>query len=344
MYEITGNTAILRKQYYCMRRWVDYVIGRAASKKPKDSKLPAEIENYLWDTDYHYGEWLIPSQSKNGLDSKEIGKTIKLSSCYTAPIFGWYSVSTFAKIAQILRDNSTDNALFATDFDKYQAIADKMKFAIQHGVIDSQGNMPSNLMGAYVLPIYFDLVPDEFKDKFAETLVKSIEDNNYCMDTGFLATPYLLFALNKIGRQDLAYRLLWQTQAPSWLSEVEHGATTIWESTFGYNSEGNPNNISFNHYAFGAVADWIFQNEAGIVPLEPGYRKIRIAPQFDGVLTSCKRTFESAQGTICVEWKLDKGHVSLEVEIPCNTEADIVLPNMETQHVGSGVYQYESSL
>ncbi len=119
--------------------------------------------------------------------------------------------------------------------------------------------MPSDLMGAYVLPIYFNLVPKEHKETFAGNLVKSVENNDMCMDTGFLTTPYLLDALCKIGRIDLAYTLLWQSKKPSWLYEVDAGGTTIWENCNGYDDDGNPGNLSFNHYAFGAVADWIFR-------------------------------------------------------------------------------------
>ena len=99
-------------------------------------------------------------------------------------------------------------------------------------------------MGAYVLPLYFDLVPEAHKKRFADDLVRNIETNDFCLDTGFLATPFLLDALCKIGREDLAYRLLWQTKAPSWLSEVEAGGTTIWENCFGYDEAGNPGTSS----------------------------------------------------------------------------------------------------
>lgn len=201
MYEITGNTEVLKKQYFCMRRWCDYIISRAKNNKPKNCTRPDEIEKYLWDTGYHYGEWLIPSQSKNGMDMKHLGEIMAASSCYTAPIFGWLSVKYFADIITILAKEEPANALYATDAPKYRAVAAHMKDAIQKGVIGKDGNMPSDLCGAYVLPIYFDLVPEEYKETFAQNLVQSIEKNDMCMDTGFLATPYLLDALCLIGRR-----------------------------------------------------------------------------------------------------------------------------------------------
>lgn len=348
MYQVTGNTDVLRQQYYCMRRWVDYIIAEAASKKPKGSKLPDEIENYLWDTGYHYGEWLIPSQNKDGLDMKNLKQIMGMSSCYTAPIFGWNSVQTFADIAGILAKDSLENALYETDQKQYQEIADKMKTAIQKGVIRPDGSMPSELMGAYVLPIYFDLVPKEHKESFANRLIHCLEQNDMRMDTGFLASPYLLDALCKIGREDLASTLLWQDKTPSWLSEVDAGGTTIWENTFGYDKDGNPGHLSFNHYAFGCVADWMYRKLSGIDTKTAGFKELVIAPRPLGGLTSCSRSYQTEYGTVTSNWKLTKTNgntrFQLHVAIPCNTTATVILPNGQTESVGSGEYDYEINL
>ena len=338
MYRVTANTVILERQYDCMKKWCDYVITQARTRKPKHTQLPDEIENYLWDTGYHYGEWLIPSQNRNGMDMKNLQKIMAASSCYTAPIFGWYSVATFAKIASILGKTS--------DAEQYQQTADKMKTAFQKGVIREDGTMPSELMGAYVLPIYFDLVPQEHQQTFADHLVKLIRDNNNCLDTGFLATPFLLDALCKIGRRDLAYALLWQDKCPSWLFEVNHGATTIWESWYGYDEKGAPGRLSFNHYAFGCVDDWIFRNVAGIDTDTPGYTHLIFAPKPDEKLTSAARTFETAQGTASCQWEIrDNGSTfSMDVTVPCNATATVCLPNGQTEEVGSGSYHWEIAL
>lgn len=351
MYQVTGNTEILKQQYNCMRRWCDYIIREAETKKPKHSTLPQEIERYLWDTGYHFGEWLIPSQNKNGVDVENLDQTMQVSSCYTAPIFGWNSVQTFAKVAGILADREMDKTSctdYRMDQKKYQEIAEHMKDAIQKGVIREDGTMPSDLMGAYVLPIWFDLVPEQHRQKFADNLVRLIEENNGCMDTGFLSTPYLLDALCKIDRTDLAYELLWQNKQPSWLYEVDMGGTTIWENTYGYDENGNPGTLSFNHYAFGAVADWMFRYIGGIQTEDAGYRKIVIAPKPDGRLTWAKRTFVNGQGQIVCDWKIEsRGEDSvfcMHVEIPCNATATIQLPDGTTDHVGSGSYEYEAKI
>lgn len=342
MYQVTGNTAILRQQYTCMKRWCDYVIDQAATRKPKGSTLPPEIEMYLWDTGYHYGEWLIPSQNKNGLDMKNLKGIMGMSSCYTAPIFGWNSVNTFAAIAGILAEEDKGNAQYQKDAESYGHVAQRMENAIQKGVIRPDGSMPSDLMGAYVLPIYFDLVPEEHKTTFAQNLVQSIKKNGMCMDTGFLGTPYLLDALCKIGRQDLAYTLLWQTEKPSWLYEVAAGGTTIWENCYGYDEDGNPGNLSFNHYAFGAVADWIFRNVTGIDSADAGFRHLIFAPKPDGKLTHAHRRFETSQGTAEACWDVeDSNTFKLQVKVPCNATALVRLPDGTEKHIGSGSYIFE---
>jgi alpha-L-rhamnosidase len=331
MYEVTGNSAILTQQYDTMRRWCDYVI--TSCKKPaKDSTLPLEIESYLWNTGFHYGEWLIPSQNKNGLDMNNMASILASSLCYTAPIFGWNSVAHFGKIASLLGNES--------DATHYQAIADKMKHAIQEGVIRKDGSMPSELMGAYVLPLYFDLVPDDRMDAFATHLVKLIEGNNYCLDTGFLGTPYLMDALCKIGRMDLAEKLLWQKQCPSWLFEVDMGATTIWESWYGYQEDGTPNELSFNHYSLGAVDAWMFKTIGGINSDGAGYKNIIIQPKVIGGLTCCRRSYISVYGEIVCDWKVVDDTMHLKVQIPCNTSATVILPDGSQQKVGSGRYEY----
>lgn len=332
MYETTGNTLILKKQYNSMRRWCDYVISEAKTGKPKKSRFSLENEPYLWDTGYHYGEWLVPSQNKNGVDMKNLKAIMASSSVYTAPIFGWISVSYFAKIARIL-GNSADES-------KYQAIADKMKNAIVSEMIDRDGNCISDMMGAYVLFLYFDLVPEQFRQRFAQKLVQSIEKNGGCLDTGFLATPYLLDTLTKIGRQDIARKLLWQDKCPSWLFEVDHGATTIWESWFGIQEDGSYGTLSMNHYSFGCVAEWMFKHITGIQDTAPGFTEIRIAPDFDMPVDYAERGYLSEQGRIFCRWERTPSGICMDVEIPCNTTAEIILPDGTSKRVGNGKYHF----
>lgn len=188
--------------------------------------------------------------------------------------------------------------------------------------------------------LYYDLLPEAYIDQFKEKLVQSIILNGYRLDTGFLTTPILLDTLCKIGRKDLAYTLLYQEQCPSWLFEVKMGATTMWETWYAYTEDGKPADLSFNHYAFGCVADWIYRTIGGIRPEAPGFSEILIKPEPDESLTWAERTYRCTHGRIVSKWKKEHGEFLLEVTIPCNTRAQIVMPDGSAYFVGSGSYHY----
>lgn len=340
MYELTGNKHILRQQYDSAKKWCDFVIETAKNRKPADSTLPDEIEQYLWNTGHHYGEHLIPSYAKDGYGEKTF-EAITLSTKYVAPIYSFLSVSCMAEIAGLLEEKE--------DAAYYKDMAEKIKSAFQKGVIDENGNMPVDLMGAYAMPIFYGLVPEQWEQKFADDLVRKIEENDGCLDTGFLGTPILQDALCKIGRRDIAYDLLFNEKAPSWLYEVKHGATSIWESWFALGENGAPFIseiygmvfcMSLNHYAFGCVDDWMFRNINGIDWIEPGFKKIRISPHPDRRLTYAKRSFASEYGDIVTEWKTEDTMFELKVHIPCNTTAVIELPDGTRAERGSGDYTF----
>ena len=330
MYQLTGNIRILREQYDTMKKWCDYIINTAKKRRGK-MKHPKEIDQYLWNTGHQYGEWLIPSQTVDGAD-QSAAKPIN-TSVYCAPIFGWNSCRIMADTAALL--GHTSDELY------YDDIASRMKSAIQKGLIDDDGKMPLDFMGSYVLAIAFDLAPERKKKSIAGHLIRKIEENGDCLDTGFLTTPYLLDALCKIGRMDKAYKILLQTKCPSWLYEVKQGATTIWENYISYKEDGSPVMTSLNHYAFGCVDDWMFRKISGIDMAASGFKKIVIAPEPNNAFTSAKRTYMSEYGKVGAEWSMEEGKFKLKVEIPCNTTATVKLPDGRLYEVGSGIYQFE---
>jgi len=331
MYRATGNTIILKQQYDSMKKWCGYVIRAAQKGRGKNKAVPQEVDQYLWNTGFHYGEWLIPSLSKDGL-GKELTKSMKPTCVYTAPIFGYYSVSCMADIARILGRQE--------DWEQYSRVAEKMADAIGAGVIGPEGNMPAEFMGAYVLPIYFSLVPPQHQEHFAAKLIRLLEANGNCLDTGFLGTPFLLDALCRINRLDKAYALLYQEKCPSWLFEVNHGATTIWESWHAYKEDGTPMALSMNHYAFGCVGDWMFRTINGMDSASAGYKKIVIHPRPDDSLQYARRTYRCVYGEITSDWERCDEGFRLTVAIPCNTTATVVMPNGERHEVGSGRYTF----
>ena len=336
MYRVTGNLPVLKRQYKSMKHWCDYIIETAQTRRGKTRKIKKEADAYLWNTGFHYGEWLIPSQSEDGLSMTAFKKS-KISAEYTTPIMGWYSISVMAETCSVLGREK--------DCEYYSDIAGKMEKAIGSEVVASYTDDAKALQGAYVLPLFFDLVPADLKPLFISSLVELIENNGNCLDTGFLGTPYILDALSKCGKQDKAYQLLLQTENPSWLYAVEHGATTIWESWEAFDSDGEPLNISFNHYAFGCVDDWMFRNINGINLSEPGFRHIVIKPQpAYSSLSWAKRTYLTGYGTVSSDWRMEDDEFILSVKIPCNTTATIIMPDGAVHETGSGEHSYRTAI
>lgn len=204
MYEITGNTEILKVQYASMKGWVDYILDRCKVHAP-GSTLPDEVEETLWDTGFQFGEWLIPSTASD--PPEKIGETMAKSSSYTAPIFGWRCCDLMAQAAAVLGCEA--DAAF------YKGKAAAMKKAIAAALIDGEtSRMRVERQGAYVLMLAFDLVPAALRDRFGNRLAELIHQNGDRLDTGFLGTPWLLDALCESGHRDLAWTLLFQEKSP----------------------------------------------------------------------------------------------------------------------------------
>ncbi len=325
MYQVTGDTQVIRDNLDVMEKWCGYILNRC--------KLGSDP--WLWTRGYQQGDWLVPSLSKETAEDPITGplKQMEFTAQYAAPLYGW---RCFARMAEMLA------AIGSAKAEDYAAIADHMKAAIGENLFDADGRMPTDLMGAYVLAIAFDLVPEQHRAFAANRLVTLLHENGGCLDTGFLSTPYLLDALCRIGRQDLAFDTLYQNKCPGWLYEVENGATAVWESWGNYEENGQPKAISFNHYALGCVDEWIFRKINGITALEPGFRHFRIQP-IPERLSWAERRFQSEYGEIFVRWETKDGQFCLTCRIPCNTAAEIILPNGECHTVGSGSYRYTRS-
>ena len=322
MYRVTGNTKVLRENYDAMKKWCDYIIKTAEEKRGyKD--IPYEYDRYLWNTGFHFGEWLVPSRPDNTGEQYGICKE---SAFYIAPYFGYMTLKKMAEISGVLKD--TDSEII------YLAAANKMKYAIQKGIMRA-GLLPDYLMGAYILAFAFDLVPDDLYETYKEKLITLIHKQGNCLDTGFLATPFILDVLMNLGEKELAATILWQDKMPSWLYEVDHGATCIWEAWDADEATHTNRFVSFDHYAFGCVDDFIIRKIVGIDSDTPGYSHLIICPDNMGRLRNVRRIFKSENGDIRVEW--DEEH--LTIEIPCNTTASVTWKN-QTVNVGSGKYTF----
>jgi alpha-L-rhamnosidase len=245
------------------------------------------------------------------------------------------------------------------DEQKYQQLFEKIRGAFvkqyvhDDGFVASADNSPSpfgqidnpdakseggDTQTGYVLALHMDLLPDALREAAAKRLVNKIEKNRGLMGTGFLGTPYLLEELTKTGHEDLAYKLLLNTQHPSWGYLVEHGATTTWERWNGDEMQGDPQMNSYNHYAYGAVADWLYRYAAGIdaTPLNAGFHTVVLHPVFDARLGSVDFKYDSSYGEIRSSWTVDGRTAKWQVEIPANTTG-----LLEVSAKGAGQYKLE---
>ena len=318
MYRVTGSKIILRDNFNAMRRFCDNIIITANEKRGY-MDLPEKYDRWLFNTGFHFGEWLIPSEPVGGFE------ICKASSFYVAPMFAYMSMVKMEEICNLLGENG----------EKYAEAAREMKHAIIDGLIMAD-KLPKNKMGAHVLAFAFGLVPEMKWEEYSNRLVSLIDKNGVRLDTGFLATPFLLDALETIGRSDLAHALLWQNKMPSWLYEVENGATAIWEAWNADESRYTGRFVSFDHYAFGIVDDWIMRRLCGIDSDSPGYDHMVIAPQRDRNITWLERSFNSIHGEVRVRYEGE----DLTVIIPPNSTATVLWDGNKYE-IGSGSYQFK---
>jgi alpha-L-rhamnosidase len=325
MYWAYGDVQVLEHQYESMKAWVEYERSRAHKVNNATKANPRYWFNesyrarqqFIWDTNYHWGEWLEPGDG--------IGLAM-ITGFFQRIVFGVPVVATayLAHCARILA--KTADLLGKTeDARLYHAYADQVKTAYIEEFIGRDGGINPDKQASYVRVLAFDLAPEELKPAIVEHLVRLIRESGNHVGTGFLSTVYLCHVLAENGRLDLAYELLNQKTSPSWLYAVTKGATTIWETWEGIREDGTPQ-MSLNHYSPGAVISFLHRKVAGIEPAEPGYRSITIHPMPGGGLTCASASYESAQGLIRSEWLLENGQITLRAVIPANTRANVILP------------------
>jgi alpha-L-rhamnosidase len=224
---------------------------------------------------------------------------------------------------------------------QWAALVPAIERAFTEAYVKPDGSIYTGTQTVYAMALGMDLISDPTKrEGAARQFTQKLAGDNYHLKTGFLGTPWLLPALSSIDRSDLAYRLLLNEDYPSWGFEVKMGATTMWErwNTIRANGEFGPVGMnSFNHYAYGAVGDWMFQHIGGLQAIEPGYKKARLQPLAGkGGLTSAKATLHTTYGLLMCNWKLEGKTLTLEAIIPVNTSAEIVIPAASDQLVREG--------
>jgi alpha-L-rhamnosidase len=287
-------------------------------------------ERYLWDTGFHWGEWLEPGDAMSGPFEEFVAR----DKSDVATAFFARSAELASRIAAILGRGA--------DAARYAVLAAAVRDAWQAEFTGQDGTIRPATQATIVRALTFGLVPDDRREAAAAQLARLIRDAGTHLGTGFLATPDLLPALADAGHQDLAYELLFQHTPPSWLGMIDKGATTIWERWDGIDDDGVPH-ASLNHYSKGAVISFLHRYTAGIrIGDEPAYRAFRVQPVPGGGLTSASAAHESPYGRIESSWSLAGNLLRLDVLVPPGTTATAVLPGRPAMRAGPGRHHFET--
>ncbi|MBN2213842.1 MAG: family 78 glycoside hydrolase catalytic domain [Bacteroidales bacterium] len=313
VYQTYGDARILETQYESMKAWVEFM-----RKMSGDS--------YLVNKGFHFGDWLAFATTQSDYPGATTDKDL------IATAYFYHSTSLLQKIAGILGKEQ--------DAKDYTELKKKIQNAFQKEFITETGRLASNTQTAYVLALAFDLVPENLKASAARRLADDVRKFGH-ITTGFLGTPLISHVLTETGYPDLAYMLLFRKKYPSWLYPVTMGATTIWERWDGIKPDGSFQNAgmnSFNHYAYGAVGNWLYTKVAGISidPEFPGYKHFIIKPYLTDKLYYAQAEYHSVYGDIKSQWDRKNDRLKLHIVIPANTTANIELPVRDITDITEG--------
>ena len=325
-----GDEECLRKNYSTMKKYV------------KACKFWANIgvgkRRYIWNDlpFFQFGDWVAPDVPSMGQWQARCRWT------GTAALAA--SSGILSRIAEILGEKE--------DAAYYAKLKEKVSDAYASVLTDGKGKLKKEFQTAYVLPLYFGMLTGEAKQAAADNLAALVEKNGFRIGTGFPGTPYILFALADNGHADTAFRMLMNTECPSWLYEVEAGATTIWERWDAMSKDGKTASgedgtggmVSFNHYAFGAVGDFLYRRVLGVEAVDGGYRTFRVRPLPGGGISWAKGSVETPYGKISCGWEIRGDEFSLNLSVPAGTKCSLTLPYGETRELGCGEYEFSGKI
>ena len=312
IYQAYGDIRILENQYASMKVWVEYMHEQAG-------------DDNLWTGDEQLGDWLAFASTDSDYPGATTDKDLIATGYYA------WSTSLLAQTALILGNKE--------DAVKYRNLTLKIKEAFIQEFVTPAGRLISNTQTAYALALSFGLIPDELISKAAGYLAEDVKKMEH-LTTGFVGTPLLCKALSDNGYAGLAFMLLMNKEYPSWLYPVTQGATTIWERWDGQKPDGSFQDVtmnSFNHYAYGAIGNWLYQYVAGIAidPKVPGYKHFFLQPHPGGGLTSASGSLKTLYGTIKSDWKLENGLMRYSCTIPPNSSATVCFDISEVKDITS---------
>lgn len=306
MYTHYGDSYILETQYPSMKGWIDWIV--------KNNLGPTG----LWEHGFNFGDWLALDGDENQEDDRYGGTDVML----VASAYLKYSSELVAKAAKVLGE--------AADADYYQKISDRTRRAIQEKYYTVDGKCMVQTQTAHILALAMNLVEDEHRKTIAEGLIALLKKNNMHLATGFVGTPFLCKVLSEEGYSEAAYELLFQKDFPSWLYEVDMGATTIWERWNSVLPDGTISGTgmnSLNHYTYGSIVQWMYENMCGMTLRENGFKSFYAKPEFSDRFEYVDMQYDSPKGSINVKWeKTETGEYRLYVKVPFDTEAFVKVP------------------
>jgi alpha-L-rhamnosidase len=312
LYQAYGDDAVLRTQWDSM----------AAHARRVKSLLSPEG---LWDTVFQFGDWLDPDAPPEDAAAAKADKGVVSTACA-------YRTAIIVADTAALLGKAEDEA-------EFRAMADDLKAAFHKHYVGDDGIVLSDCTTVYSLAIVFDLLEGALLDAAGDRLSELVAESGFRISTGFAGTPFITDALTDTGHLDDAYRLLLQRECPSWLYPVTMGATTIWERWDSMLPDGSINRgemTSFNHYALGAVADWMHRVVGGLTATAPGYASVLVAPRPGGGLTSATTALETPHGRISVAWVIEDGELTVTTEVPAGITGVVRLPGADDRPLEVG--------
>ncbi|QDG90462.1 alpha-L-rhamnosidase [Pseudarthrobacter sp. NIBRBAC000502770] len=336
-YLATGDAAILAENWEAMKRWLGFVRTAAETRRhaarAAQAPFPAAHEKYLWDTGFHFGEWMEPDGPEPDLFAARTADNGIVATAYYR-----HTTDLMARIASILGLAGEAAAL--------AELSASIRDAWETEYLDAAGHVTHASQANCVRALAFHLVSPVHRTTVTAQLAELIRGAGTHLGTGFLATPYLLPVLADNGELDLAYELLMQDSEPSWLAMVDRGATTVWELWNGIDGDGIPHQ-SLNHYSKGAVVSFLHRYTAGLrqAPGSAGWDRVVIEPRPGAGLTSASTSHQGPHGLIEVHWAVstdpaDGAVLTLTATIPAGTTAEVLLPGRPAAVVGPGHHTF----
>lgn len=328
-YMSSGDIDVLKDNYPMMKKYLNAVKHSAALFSFGDKR-------YIWKLLFQFGDWCAPEGGVQ--DWLKRGP--------------WVGTAFYSYDCLLMSKVATELGL-GEDASEYLALKAKVDSTYMSQFTDGNGKLTDEFQTGYILPIYFRMADDETLHKMADNLERMVIDTDYHLCTGFMGTPFILFALCDMGKVDTAYKVLLQDTAPSWLYEIKRGATTFWEGwrtvppdniEQGLGLEESEGGESFNHYAAGSVGDFLYRRVAGLEATSAGYKTFKVVPVPGGGLTHVKTSHESPYGRIAVEWRIDADAFAIDIDVPTGTTCSLTLPDGSESVCKEGHYTHSCTL